>query len=349
MSIKKITLSTHNIDSNCASRITTYCRLLHSKLKDCWETTQNSEDCQVVIKKYQPNDINEHETHLPTIYLLDGHSTIEQKKDQHKWYIKYPIYSHDLVAILNDISPQITVRKKTYRSFFSKKIIDLFSNRKHKKPHTIDPENNKQKETKQAGFVDKLMDKIAPEKRNRFKVVFLGSPGSGKTTAIQSVSKFAALTTEVKATDSVGLLKSNTTIGIDYGEFKHKGITLCLYGTPGQQRYDYMRRLSIKNAKVYVVLLDMTSGDPLSDLSYLNNLINLSANIGVIKLIALTHLDAAIHDPIVIKKNIINKSSSDVIVTQLDPRNEADVEDMLSHIAESIISNKSPQMVALKS
>ena len=338
MHTKKIVLSTSGIDSNCASRINTYCRLLNSKLKDYWETSQLDHDYQVIIRNYTGDTSAINHENQPTIYLVNREVNVNQLNGHFNWYLNYPIYSDDLVTVLNDISTKVKIRKTRIRKkgHISEKVSNLLMGLPQKRVKADKPN----KEKKQGKFLKNLIAKIAPNKQNSYKVVFLGPPGSGKTTAIENVSNFSAFTTEVSPTDSVGSLKAKTTIGIDYGEFKHKHLTLCLYGTPGQQRYDYMRRLSIKNANVYVVLLDMTSEDPMADLSYLNNLVNLSANDGVLRVIALTHLDLSMTNPEIIKKRISEKSAHNVVMTQIDPRKKNDVEKMLIEIAEAMASKR---------
>ncbi len=70
-----------------------------------------------------------------------------------------------------------------------------------------------------SNMVNNLFKLLQPNQMQQLKVVFLGAPGSGKTTAIAEASSGNTLTTEVKASDTVGLLKSHTTIGIDFGPY----------------------------------------------------------------------------------------------------------------------------------
>lgn len=70
----------------------------------------------------------------------------------------------------------------------------------------------------------------------QYKIVFAGTMGAGKTTAIQSISDIPVLCTEALNTDQHAHQKMLTTVGIDYGELTlEDGIKLGLYGTPGQE------------------------------------------------------------------------------------------------------------------
>ncbi|HEY5995221.1 MAG TPA: ATP/GTP-binding protein [Gallionellaceae bacterium] len=99
------------------------------------------------------------------------------------------------------------------------------------------------------------------------KIVFAGPVGAGKTTAINSVSDIPVVGTEAKASDEVALLKSNTTVAMDYGILNLEGgRKVHLYGTPGQDRFDFMWDILSKGAMGFVILVDSTRADPISDL-----------------------------------------------------------------------------------
>uniref|UniRef100_UPI002FCA650B hypothetical protein n=1 Tax=Halalkalibacter lacteus TaxID=3090663 RepID=UPI002FCA650B len=64
-------------------------------------------------------------------------------------------------------------------------------------------------ETDQRAAISSHLARFGVKPQNpRLNVVFVGSPGSGKTTAIQSVSSSTAQSTEVAATDGVGMIKA---------------------------------------------------------------------------------------------------------------------------------------------
>ena len=90
-------------------------------------------------------------------------------------------------------------------------------------------------------FISRITQKIQLEQIKLKKVVFLGSPGSGKTTALQTVSGGTALSSEVAATDIVAKDKEKTTVGIDYSEVQvNDGLKLQLFGTPGQVKFNFL-------------------------------------------------------------------------------------------------------------
>jgi signal recognition particle receptor subunit beta len=109
---------------------------------------------------------------------------------------------------------------------------------------------------------------------NEIKIVFTGSMGAGKTTAIASISEIPVINTDVTTTDlSASQRKEKTTVAMDYGELTlADGQKLRLYGTPGQQRFDYMWKILTKGALGIIILIDNAGADPIGDLArYLDN------------------------------------------------------------------------------
>ena len=98
------------------------------------------------------------------------------------------------------------------------------------------------------------------------KILFSGTTGAGKTTAIGMVSEIPPLSTDVRNTDS-DLAKTMTTVGLDYGEVTlDGGDKLRLYGTPGQKRFDFMWKILSRGALGLIILVDNRQPDPLADL-----------------------------------------------------------------------------------
>ncbi|MFD4634831.1 ATP/GTP-binding protein [Streptomyces sp. NPDC058284] len=105
-----------------------------------------------------------------------------------------------------------------------------------------------------------------PIPRYELKVVVTGGFGAGKTTTIASVSEIDILTTEAGLTtagagvdDLNGLSnKTTTTVAMDFGRitFPEQDIILYLFGTPGQERFQFMWDELGRGAVGAVVLAD---------------------------------------------------------------------------------------------
>lgn len=102
----------------------------------------------------------------------------------------------------------------------------------------------------------------------RLKIVFSGPMGAGKTQAIACLSDIKVVSTEVKNTDFSTNTKELTTVGMDYGELMLDGGTnIGLYGTPGQERFNFIWPILSQGALGIVLLIDHSANDPLADLS----------------------------------------------------------------------------------
>jgi signal recognition particle receptor subunit beta len=98
------------------------------------------------------------------------------------------------------------------------------------------------------------------------KIVFTGPPGAGKTTAIAALSDTAPIVTDVVNHDA-GLAKARTTVGMDYGSVAlDDGSQVRLFGTPGQERFEFLWPILVKDALGLAILIDNSRADPLADL-----------------------------------------------------------------------------------
>ena len=99
------------------------------------------------------------------------------------------------------------------------------------------------------------------------KIIFTGPVGAGKTTAITSISDIAPISTEQTATDETKDKKELTTVAMDYGSMRlDNDETLHLYGTPGQDRFNFMWDLLINGSIGVIIMIDDTNPTPLDDL-----------------------------------------------------------------------------------
>lgn len=130
---------------------------------------------------------------------------------------------------------------------------------------------------------------------NEIKIVFIGGMGTGKTSAISAISEVPIIKREVQniAPPSRQL---TTTVAMDYGELTlDSGQKLRLYGTLGQQRFDYMWKIVVRGALGLIILIDNAGADPIGDLArYMGRFREFIQKTSVI--IGITHMDVA-HKP----------------------------------------------------
>jgi len=104
---------------------------------------------------------------------------------------------------------------------------------------------------------------------SQYKIIFTGPVGAGKTTAIASISDNKPISTEASTTDLSKNKKAETTVAMDYGIINvDGGEKIHLYGTPGQERFDFMWNILTKGGIGLILLLDNTRADPFLDMKF---------------------------------------------------------------------------------
>jgi small GTP-binding protein len=98
------------------------------------------------------------------------------------------------------------------------------------------------------------------------KIVVTGPFAAGKTTLIRTISEITVLSTEKDITDSTRSRKAETTVAMDFGRITiDRDLVLYLFGTPGQDRFDFMWEILGEGMLGYVLLVDATREDSLEE------------------------------------------------------------------------------------
>ena len=100
------------------------------------------------------------------------------------------------------------------------------------------------------------------------KIVVTGAYSAGKSHFVRAVSDIDVLSTEYDVTDPTERLqKAHTTVALDFGTLAvNDEVTLYLFGTPGQERFDFMWEILQEGALGLVVLVDNARPSPIADL-----------------------------------------------------------------------------------
>ena len=112
---------------------------------------------------------------------------------------------------------------------------------------------------------------MATNKRRRHggqavKIVITGPFAAGKTTLIRTVSEITVLSTERGITDHTRARKNETTVAMDFGRITiDRDLVLYLFGTPGQERFDFMWEILGEGMLGYVLLVDPTRAESLAE------------------------------------------------------------------------------------
>ena len=94
---------------------------------------------------------------------------------------------------------------------------------------------------------------------HRQKVVVTGPFNSGKTQFIRTVSEIDVVSTEKKVTlPEHAAIKGETTVAMDFGRVTLGDRKIYLFGTPGQQQFDFMWEVLTENMLGFIVVVDST-------------------------------------------------------------------------------------------
>ena len=98
------------------------------------------------------------------------------------------------------------------------------------------------------------------------KVVVAGPFNAGKTTMIRTISEITVLSTEREVSDHTRKLKAETTVAMDFGRITVAGnLALYLFGTPGQDRFDFMWEILSEGMLGYVLIVDIERDESIEE------------------------------------------------------------------------------------
>ncbi|MBN1180288.1 MAG: GTP-binding protein [Anaerolineae bacterium] len=89
-----------------------------------------------------------------------------------------------------------------------------------------------------------------------YKVIVTGAFNSGKTALVTTISEIPVVSTERRITDEHSEIKEETTVAMDYGQVTINGNLLHLFGTPGQERFDFMWDILSREADALLIMID---------------------------------------------------------------------------------------------
>jgi len=293
-------LSTAGVCRIDSTKLRSYCNLMQGSLIDKWLFADDFVDSHVCfVRDDYLDNMNLGSLHKAQVVVILRVANIQHL--DYEYQISTPLTALKIKNVLNQISNSyefkpfklnITEPKKSVNRFKSafKRIRKNFFGKQGLDAKQVE-QSSKQR------FISRITKTMNIHELPSFKIVLLGSPGSGKTTAIETISNGKALKSDVSATDSVASDKSQTTVGIDYAEIKISGShnvknrKVTLIGTPGQIKYNFIWDMVGKTANAFIILLDMSRPEPLSYLKFFNNFLNKELGKKSQIYCALTHCD----------------------------------------------------------
>lgn len=169
----------------------------------------------------------------------------------------------------------------------------------------------------------------------RYKIIITGPVGAGKTTAINSLTDQKALKTDAPVSDmTTSQRKQTTTVALDYGVIKlNENDVAHVYGTPGQERFDFMWEIISEGAHGMVLLLDNSRNYPFRDLIYyVNQFRDLIDSVPFI--IGVTRSDVKAEPDLATYRSWAEELNLDAKVLLVDARNKVHIHGLLTQLLE---------------
>ena len=171
----------------------------------------------------------------------------------------------------------------------------------------------------------------------KYKIIVAGPVGAGKTTAINSLTDDNAFITDAAVSDEVTKKrKANTTVGMDFGVVRLNDNDVAhVYGTPGQQRFNFMWEILSEGAHGLILLFDNTRNYPFRDLKYFaESFADLIASRTLI--VGVTRSDVFDEIPLEAYQQWLKELNLNADVRFVDAREKRDIEQLVHLLIEQI-------------
>jgi len=170
----------------------------------------------------------------------------------------------------------------------------------------------------------------------QYKLIITGPVGAGKTTAINTLTDFNAVQTDMPVSDEVTRArKETTTVAMDYGTLRlNPDTSVHVYGTPGQERFDFMWEILSEGADGLIILLDNNRNYPFRDLKFFSEqFADFIAESGRL-IIGITRLD--IREPLLpeVYEDWMEQLGLEAEIINIDPRRKQDVLGLVHKVLE---------------
>ena len=171
------------------------------------------------------------------------------------------------------------------------------------------------------------------------KIVITGPFAAGKTTLITTISEVSIVGTERDVTDETRSIKTRTTVAMDFGRLSFgDDLSLFLFGTPGQRRFEVMWEILSEGMIGFICLVNAADDRSVEESSHILDQFRQYADVPYV--IGVSHLDEQSEDPEVVFNKVRQalEVPETVQVIAVDPRNREDVKTLMLHILMGVLS-----------
>ena len=175
------------------------------------------------------------------------------------------------------------------------------------------------------------------------KVVVTGPFAAGKTTLIRTISEITVLSTERGVTDSTRKRKAETTVAMDFGRITiDRDLVLYLFGTPGQDRFDFMWEILGEGMIGYLLLVDASREDSVQEAAGILDAFRTMARVPYV--VALNRASAEDHALVDSVRQQL-QIPSDVAILECDATDKESVKNVLLALLYAVIDEVETEAV----
>ena len=171
------------------------------------------------------------------------------------------------------------------------------------------------------------------------KIVITGPFSAGKTTLIGTISEVAIVGTERDVSDESRATKEKTTVAMDFGRITFaEDLSLFLFGTPGQRRFEVMWEILSEGMIGFILLVNAADPRSLEEGSHILDQFRTYADVPYV--VGVTHLDDTDEDAahVVDRVRHVLEVPPTVEVAPCDPRSRDDVKNLMLNILIGVLA-----------
>jgi signal recognition particle receptor subunit beta len=171
------------------------------------------------------------------------------------------------------------------------------------------------------------------------KVVVTGPFSAGKTTLIKTISEVAILATDRDVTDEGRSVKERTTVAMDFGRISFADdLSLFLFGTPGQRRFEVMWEILSEGMLGFILLVNAGDHRSIVEASHILETFKRYADVPYV--VGITHADEASGAPgeTVADLRSTLELPDGVAALECDPRDREDVKALLLDLLAGVLT-----------
>ncbi len=171
------------------------------------------------------------------------------------------------------------------------------------------------------------------------KIVITGPFAAGKTTLIKTISEVSIVGTERDVTDDTRSIKTRTTVAMDFGRLSFgEDLSLFLFGTPGQRRFEVMWEILSEGMIGFILLVNAADERSIDEAGHILKTFREYADVPFV--VGVSHLDEVeqAEEEVFAHVRETLEIPEEIQLMACDPREREDVKDLMLCILLGVMS-----------